>query len=445
MAGARNIISGNLGVGGSSVIKQAGVIIFGGASNSVVQGNYIGTDITGTLALGNGTNGIQILGAINNTIGGTTPTAGNLISGNQLSGVDNVNAVNFFGFTGPSTGNVVQANFIGTDVTGGLALPNQNDGVLIQGGASSNTIGGTAAGAGNVIAFNNGVGVAVGASAADTGSVNNSIRGNSIFSNAHLGIDLGNDEVTPNHLGSATGPNDFENFPVLLRAIAGSSTEIVGNLNSLANMTFALDFFANTAADPSGFGQGRRYLGSTSVTTDTSGNASFDVTLIASTSAADFITATATDPIGNTSEFSQDIQADVPPQVSFNAPSTIPVGLTVPLTASIVDSDPTKTYSFNWNVLFNGQPVTLPNPALVGGTPTNEETFLFTPEQVGTYQIELTVTDSRGGISTSASRAIRPGVRSRPAPSRTSSSRCMGWPPIPVARVWSCSLHGASR
>src|SRR5205807_1254597 len=78
MAGARNIISGNLGVGGSSVIQQAGVEIFGGASNNVVQGNYVGTDITGTLALGNGTNGIQILGAINNTIGGTSPTAGNL-------------------------------------------------------------------------------------------------------------------------------------------------------------------------------------------------------------------------------------------------------------------------------------------------------------------------------------------------------------------------------
>jgi hypothetical protein len=401
-AGSRNIVSGN------NVSSQGGVFVGAGSSNNLVQGNFIGTDITGTRALGNAGDGVYIIGAINNTIGGQTTTAGNLISGNSHNGVHILNAVNFFGYTGPSTGNVVQGNFIGTDVTGAVALGNAGDGVQIEGGASNNTIGGTTAAAGNTIAFNTGAGVVVGASASDSSTIGNTIRANSIFSNGGLGIDLGNDGVTPNGMGAGIGPNDFLNFPVLVHATPGNSTEIVGTYSGLPNTLVTIDFYASPAADPSGYGEGKRYLGATTVVTNASGSASFDVILNASTVAGEFISATATDP-GDTSEFSQAIQADTPPQVAFSAPTRTNVALTAPLTATIANLDPTLTYSYQWSLTFNGSPVALPNPSIVADNPTNEETFIFTPQQVGNYQVFLSVTDSRGGTGSAASGTITVG------------------------------------
>src|SRR5439155_1349078 len=153
------------------------------------------------------------------------------------------------------------------------------------------------------IAFNLGAGVVV----QGVGATGNPIRGNAIYSNGALGIDLGGDGVTPNDAGDAdNGPNRLQNFPVLSGALAaGGTTRVAGTLNSLANTTFALDFYASAAADPSGFGEGARYLGSAQVTTDDSGNASFEVTLAAPTTPGEVVTATATDPANNTSEFSQ--------------------------------------------------------------------------------------------------------------------------------------------
>src|SRR5262249_58258690 len=109
-------------------------------------------------------------------------------------------------------------------------------------------------------------------SPADSASVENSIRGNSIFSNGGLGIDLGNDGVTVNdHLDPDVGPNNLQNYPLATAVVPGASTEILGSLDSLANTTFALDFYASPTADPSGFGEGKRYLGSANVTTDVNG------------------------------------------------------------------------------------------------------------------------------------------------------------------------------
>src|SRR5207248_2388288 len=135
-AGARNVISGNAGGGGT----QGGVAIGTGVTNTVVQGNYIGTDITGTRALGNVSGGIELLGAINTTIGGTTAAARNVISGNTAYGVSILNAVNVFGFTGPSSGNVIQGNYVGTDAAGTAALGNAGVGVSVTGG-TGNVIG----------------------------------------------------------------------------------------------------------------------------------------------------------------------------------------------------------------------------------------------------------------------------------------------------------------
>ncbi len=130
-----------------------------GGSNDTIQGNYIGTDYTSTVAMANAGSGVQLVNdAVNNTIGGTTTGAGNLISGNSGDGID----INGSG----TTGNVVEGNYIGTDVTGTTTfdansnpLGNGYDGVEIDYGATGNTVGGTSAGARNIISGNGNDGV----------------------------------------------------------------------------------------------------------------------------------------------------------------------------------------------------------------------------------------------------------------------------------------------
>src|SRR5208282_3258151 len=171
-AGAGNLISGN---------GAFGVVIFGpngGASGNLVQGNFIGTGVNGTKALGNKGDGVVLSSAPNNTIGGTTAVARNVISGNGKSGV--VIERN------PSSGNLVQGNFIGTDVNGTKALGNASHGVIVQLGASNNTIGGTGAGAGNVISRNGNDGVLI------SSASNNAVLGNFIGTNAAGTAALGN-------------------------------------------------------------------------------------------------------------------------------------------------------------------------------------------------------------------------------------------------------------
>ena len=137
-ADARDVISGN-GADGD----WDGVDILGsGAIGNVVEGDYIGTDVSGTQRLGNFGDGVDISDASNNTIGGTTAGARNVISGNAQDGVY---------INGSATGNLVAGNYIGSDVTGTKVLGNAYSGVKIADSASKNTIGGTAAGDRNVI------------------------------------------------------------------------------------------------------------------------------------------------------------------------------------------------------------------------------------------------------------------------------------------------------
>jgi hypothetical protein len=269
-AGFGNLISGNL---------LEGVKIESGAGT--IQGNFIGTDVTGTQALGNRI-GVMLSGerARNNHIGGTTAGLGNLISGNGEDGllIDSV-------VTG---GTVVQGNLIGTDVNGTAALGNGGNGVVIRGGAG-NAIGGRAAGAGNTIAFNGGDGVLV------DGSIRNAILGNAIFANGNLGIELVN------------GGNNDQVAPLLTSATTdGSSTTVTGTLSSTPNSTFTLELFANSVNDPSGSGE--QFLGSVQVTTDADGNASFTATFAVAIEPGWFLTATATDPAFNTSAFSAGVE-----------------------------------------------------------------------------------------------------------------------------------------
>jgi len=301
LPGAGNVISANAGYG----------ILIINATDNQVQGNFIGIDFTGTVDLGNTLSGVGIVNsASSNTIGGTTPGAGNVISGNGAHGV---------GIGGGTpTGNQVLGNLIGTDLSGTLALGNGAHGVGLGTGASNNVIGGTATGARNTIAHNSGDGVSV-----ESGT-GNAIRGNSIFSNTGLGIDLGPDGVTPNDAGDGdTGANNLQNFPVISLATSGS-TAVQGTLNSTPSTQFVLHFSSNTSCDGSGNGEGESFLGSTTVMTNASGNASFTVAFPQTVPPGRFITATATDPGGNTSEFSACIQvASVP--IPTPTPTPAPV------------------------------------------------------------------------------------------------------------------------
>ena len=255
------------------------------ASGHVVQGNLIGTDVTGTLDLGSGNAGIMLNGANNCTIGGTNSGATNVISGHALDGII-INAGNT---------NVIQGNRIGTDITGANPLGNGFSGINIQ--DRDNSI------IGNSIAFNSGDGVNVNSERA----TNNLISANSVFANGDLGIDLGNPgPESSNTAGDADeGPNHLQNFPVITNVFTGGgNVTITGFLPSTPNTTFRLEFFANALCTDNGFGQGQQFLGAANVTTAANGTNGFSVTFTGVTPVGPFITVTATDPSNNTSEFS---------------------------------------------------------------------------------------------------------------------------------------------
>ena len=183
---------------------------------------------------------------------------------------------------------MVEGNLIGTNEAGAAAVANGNFGIYFN--ASGATIGGTSAGGGNIIAFNDGPGIAT-----EPGMTGATIRYNAIFSNAGPGIDLNNDGVTPNT------PNGATNTPVLTSVAGGI---ISGTLNASPNSSYFVDFYANLTSDASPTRpQGRDYLTSTTVITNAAGDAVFNVPFTPF-SGLPIFTATATNANGTTSEFS---------------------------------------------------------------------------------------------------------------------------------------------
>jgi IPT/TIG domain/S-layer homology domain len=286
--GARNVISGNTGSG-------VGMSSFLGDPNTTgnsVMGNFIGVDVTGSVPLGNGGDGIFV-GGHANTVGGGNPGEGNVIAANLANGIEIVGG----------DGTIIKGNRVGTDAGGTQAFGNHDFGLYVAG--SNVVVGGIAAGEGNTI-VNNGKGVLV------INGTQNTIRGNAIHNASGLGIDLGSaggpDGVTPNDAADAdTGANNLQNFPLISSVTHPANTTVTGRFHSTASTTFDLDFYSNPACSnfPREFLQGEVYLGSSQVTTDGAGNASFSVTTLPATASGSRISVTATDPQGNTSEFSQ--------------------------------------------------------------------------------------------------------------------------------------------
>jgi hypothetical protein len=286
----RNLLSGNGNANGGTGVYLSNI----NAKNNKVIGNYIGTNASGNNVIYNFNNAVVLTSCSNNIVGGTSPAERNVLTGNQY-GVTVNNA----------SSNKIQGNYIGTRADGTAGIGNST-GIVFNSASKNNTVGGTTSGSGNVIAWNSGEGVFV-----STDSINNAILGNSIHDNQfYPGIDLysGSLAVTPNddNTGDAdSGANNLQNFPVLTSVISKSGlTTITGTLDSAFATKFRIEFFSNQACDPSGFGEGENYLGFTDVTTDGSGKASFIFEIPTASISGSFFTATATDPNGNTSEFS---------------------------------------------------------------------------------------------------------------------------------------------
>jgi CSLREA domain-containing protein len=286
-----NVISGN----GDDANNDAGIWVSG--SGGIIRGNYIGTNPTGTAAVAN-TRGIWIFSGSNTTIGGTGAGDGNVISGNTFTAI-----------TLSTPSNTIQGNLIGTTAAGTGAIGNGGYTILFANTANNNTIGGTAAGAGNVIANGQLDGIFIFSPA--TG---NSILGNRIFGNGALGIDLQPQNVSANDVGDGDGgANNLQNYPVLTGASAtGGPLLITGTLNSAPNTLYRVEFFHSDACDGSGNGEGSTFLGGINATTDATGNVSVD-TFATSSATSGVVTATATDPANNTSEFSQCVTVTPPP------------------------------------------------------------------------------------------------------------------------------------
>lgn len=262
-----------------------------------IRGNVIGLDAAMTAELPNHSSGIDVFSP-GHQIGGTAAGAGNVIAGNEYYGI---------AISGPNaTGVVVEGNWIGTTPSGSANLGNTYSGVLIT-EASGNTIGGTAAGAGNVIAHNGYLGVYV------WSGEGNAILGNSIHDNGLLGIDLEPQGPVANDVGDwDAGANLGQNYPVVTSAqLVGANLGIAGFLDAHPSTEYRIEIFSNPAFDPTGMGEGENYLGATLVTTNAAGHATFSITLPSAGGDA-FLTGTATGPTGDTSEFSPAIAVGAP-------------------------------------------------------------------------------------------------------------------------------------
>lgn len=292
-------------------------IYIGGANavGTIIQGNILGSNASNA-PLGNYSNGIVVDGAVDTVIGGTAASDANIIGDNGNYGI--------LIYTPTTAGTQIKGNYIGVARNGMTSIPNFFDGIRAV--AGSGVIGGTGAGEGNLIAFNKNNGILLTSTLTSTAS-GYTIVGNSVFSNIKLGIDLDpalqgdGDGVTANDAGDAdSGPNTLQNYPTLKTVTSDSNQTLVnGSLNSTPNTQFKLDFYSEAACDATGFGEGKTYLGQKSVTTDGSGNVTFSALAFnTSVPQGHKLTATATNPGGSTSEFSECVTIGTLPSVSIN-------------------------------------------------------------------------------------------------------------------------------
>lgn len=345
-AGAGNVISGNV---------EAGIYLYlAGAAFSRVEGNKIGTDPSGTKALGNGWEGIYMNTARSNWIGGAAPGAGNLIAGNNTYGVWLTN----------SPGNTIQGNWIGISGDGNANFGSVFHALELSAGSSNNVVGAQGLGSNRIA---NAKGAYTGIRIRD-GATRNSILGNEVHGNGGLGIDLGAPGVLPNDPCDAdAGSNLGQNYPEISQAMVGgiAPLHVRGTLRSVPAKTYLLQFFASPNCDAAGNGEGQTFLGYHLLTLGASCSAEFTASLEVPLPPGFVVTATATDPDGNSSEFSKCVTAVQSPKLEYayerqadtltlawtNAPGGLVLKQTLDLTPPVHWSDVTNSVTLQ-NGLF---------------------------------------------------------------------------------------------
>ncbi len=429
---ARNVISGNIRDGVLLGDNSGGLLVPASPTGSTVKGNYIGVTADGSTALGNGRAGVYF-SLILPTV--TGEVSGNVISGNGSSALNFIReGIRIEGDRSSvdetlraasnkqitpnvvsSSGITIRGNLIGTAANGTSNIGNGGDGIVIVDFANC-VIGGTVSGEGNTIAFNGGNGVVVNDNTIpdfETAiAVGNAIRGNSIHTNTGLGIDLvsldpdtfeltigpnPNDEDDPD-----TGANHLQNFPVLTNpAMIENDGDIIisGTLNSTPSTQFAIDFFANTAADGAVDSEGRTYIGSLSITTDANGDQTFNTTLTPPqvVPIGSYITATATRSSatgptgtqGDTSEFS----AAVPTVSADIVPATV-TSIDDGDADDLVPANQLMTYTVTFNEDIDASTVTAADFDNAGTAPITIGTISETTATSGVFLVQVTPTNT---------------------------------------------------
>jgi len=384
-----------------------GILLSSATAGTRIEGNFIGTAASGLSAAPNNTGGISMNEAqylfVNppeTIVGGLTPDKRNVVSGN--------NGVGIFIFGSIKQFARVQGNYVGTDKTGTSPLPNSGGGINIS--AEVCEIGGAEPGAANIIAFNAQAGVTLGSRADRV-----PILRNSIHSNGALGI-----------VGSFAGPQ-------LTGATPGASS-VAGFLQGAPSENYLVEVFATVACDPTGFGEGETYLGSATVTTDLSGNASFNIPVSPALVAGQFITATATDENEDTSLFSHCIQAGPANDISITqtvSTNPLPAGSNVVFTVTVSNAGPATatgvfmswempkhfTYVSGSNGVQNSSGrVTASASSLAAGTATNWN-IVIRPKQVGSIMSTFVVVGDQpdsgfaNNLSSAAYNIVNPSPR----------------------------------
>ena len=291
-----NVVSGNRGPG----IRISG----SGAESNFLGANLIGTDNSGNEQLANLDHGIHILGAPNTRIGQSLDGEPSL-SGNTVS--NNADGIRIE--QSEANGTIIGGNKIGTKYDGtredsafvfgnsliGVHLRDVSDTLI--GGVAFDGSGGAVQLEPNIIADNL-RGVRIEGASAEF----NTVQRNSIYGNRREAIDLGNDGTTPNDpLDLDSGPNTLLNAPI----VQGLSEDLKLSVSydGAPNKTLTLDVYQSDSEAGDGGGQAQTWVKEVDVTTDANGKAEVDIP-IAFDSAHPFLTVTATDTAGNTSEFS---------------------------------------------------------------------------------------------------------------------------------------------
>lgn len=321
-----------------NVILNSGLdgIYIDRSDNNVITGNYIGFLADGSGALGQDDDGIYFAGdSTGNRIGGSAAGEGNVIVGSGNNGLE-------FGST--SNSNTVQGNWIGVS-PGGLALGNATAGIRLHTSASDNVIGGTASGQGNVIAYNGAYGVSTSGSAA-----RNLIIGNSVYSNGGLGIDVGHDGTVT--LETST--------PELIRVEnAGPNLQVRGTVSGTPGEVYTIAVYSSASADPTGHGEAERFLTAFDVTIPATGTPTVQFNEVINGEAlplGHFVTATASDSAGTTSEFAANFQVgnNVAPDAVIAIPTQIAEGEALTIDASGSSDLGGGPLTYEWDLNYDG-------------------------------------------------------------------------------------------